>query len=114
MEAFISKSKRFAAALKHIDDGEFGICLECEEPISPKRLAGLPWAGYCLHCQELRDSEEATDTGRAENGRLRPPGRASRQNDPNRPRILSLPFHQASRTGAEPRHLLRHAPVRAG
>jgi hypothetical protein len=85
MEAFISKSKRFAAALKRIDDGEFGICLECEEPISPKRLAGLPWAGYCLHCQELRDSEEATDTGRAENGRLRPPGRASRQNDPNRP-----------------------------
>jgi DnaK suppressor protein len=50
------------AALKRIDNGEFGICLECEEPISPKRLAALPWAGYCLHCQELRDSQEAPDT----------------------------------------------------
>ena len=49
------------AALKRIDDGEFGICLECEEPISPKRLAALPWAGYCLHCQELLDSAAASD-----------------------------------------------------
>jgi len=49
------------AALKRIDNGDFGICLECEEPISPKRLAALPWAGYCLHCQELRDSQEAIE-----------------------------------------------------
>ena len=49
------------AALKRIDDGEFGICLDCEESISPKRLAAVPWAGYCLHCQELHDAQEATD-----------------------------------------------------
>jgi len=52
---------QIGAALKRIDDGEFGICLECEEPISPKRLTALPWAGYCLHCQELRDSQEALE-----------------------------------------------------
>jgi DnaK suppressor protein len=50
------------AALKRIDGGEFGICLDCEEAISAKRLAAVPWAGYCLHCQELHDAEEATDT----------------------------------------------------
>jgi len=50
------------AALKRIDDGEFGICLDCGEAISPKRLAAMPWAGYCLHCQELHDAQEATDT----------------------------------------------------
>ena len=52
------------AALKRIGDGEFGICFDCEEAISPKRLTAVPWAGYCLHCQELLDAQEATDTGK--------------------------------------------------
>ena len=51
------------AALERADDGEFGICLECEESISPKRLAAVPWAAYCLHCQELRDAQYATHAG---------------------------------------------------
>jgi DnaK suppressor protein len=46
------------AALKRIDDGQFGICVDCEEPISAKRLAAVPWAAYCLNCQELRDARE--------------------------------------------------------
>jgi DnaK suppressor protein len=49
------------AALERIDHGEFGMCLECEEPIPTKRLAVVPWAAYCLHCQELRDTRESTD-----------------------------------------------------
>ena len=50
------------AALERIRDGEFGICLDCEEPISPKRLAAVPWAAYCLQCQESHDAQEAADT----------------------------------------------------
>jgi len=50
------------AALKRIVDGEFGICLDCEEVIAPKRLAAVPWAAYCLHCQESHDAQEATNT----------------------------------------------------
>jgi len=46
------------AALERIQDGEFGVCLDCETPISPKRLAALPWAAYCLQCQESRDVDE--------------------------------------------------------
>jgi len=53
--------RQIDAALKRIDDGEFGTCLECEEPISPKRLAAVPWATYCLRCQELDDSRQATE-----------------------------------------------------
>ncbi len=49
------------SALKRIDHGEFGICLECEEPISDKRLTAVPWAAYCLHCQELHDTHETAD-----------------------------------------------------
>jgi DnaK suppressor protein len=53
---------QIGAALKRIDDGEFGKCPECDEPILSKRLAALLGAGSCLHCRELRDSQGATDT----------------------------------------------------
>jgi DnaK suppressor protein len=39
-------------ALHRIEVGQYGICLECEEPISPKRLDAVPWARYCVTCQE--------------------------------------------------------------
>ena len=46
-------------ALKRIDDNTYGICLECEEPISARRLAALPWARYCISCQDARDRANA-------------------------------------------------------
>ena len=49
------------AALERIEDGDFGTCLECEEAISLKRLAAVPWAAYCLHCQEMHDAREAAE-----------------------------------------------------
>jgi DnaK suppressor protein len=39
------------AALERIAGGKYGVCLACHEPISPKRLAALPWAALCLECQ---------------------------------------------------------------
>src|SRR5271157_205821 len=39
-------------ALDRLDSGDYGICLACEQPIAPKRLAALPWARYCVSCQE--------------------------------------------------------------
>jgi DnaK suppressor protein len=49
------------AALQRLDDGTFGICGHCEEEISPKRLAAVPWAPYCIKCQEAADRHEHTD-----------------------------------------------------
>ncbi len=43
------------SALRRIDDGSFGTCLHCEEEISPKRLDALPWAPFCIQCQEQAD-----------------------------------------------------------
>src|SRR5580658_3132899 len=40
-------------ALARVKDGTYGICAECEEPISPKRLQALPWAKFCVRCQEI-------------------------------------------------------------
>ena len=40
-------------ALRRIADEEYGSCLNCEKEINPKRLAAIPWARFCLDCQEL-------------------------------------------------------------
>jgi len=46
-------------ALRRLHDGSFGVCLHCEEEISPKRLAAVPWTAYCIQCQELADKNAA-------------------------------------------------------
>ena len=43
------------AALRRIDEGHFGICMHCEEDISPKRVNAVPWAQFCIQCQEIAD-----------------------------------------------------------
>jgi len=43
------------AALRRIQEGNFGTCLHCEEEISPKRLNAVPWTPYCIGCQEMAD-----------------------------------------------------------
>ena len=45
-------------ALRRIEQGSFGVCLRCEEDISSKRLAALPWTAFCIHCQEIADRRE--------------------------------------------------------
>jgi DnaK suppressor protein len=51
------------AALHRIDEGTFGVCLHCEEDISPKRINAVPWTSYCIQCQEIadRNQEEGTE-----------------------------------------------------
>jgi DnaK suppressor protein len=43
------------AALDRIEEGSFGVCLHCEQDISPKRLAAVPSTAFCIVCQELAD-----------------------------------------------------------
>ena len=43
------------AALRRIEEGSFGTCQECDEDIHPKRLAVVPWATFCIGCQEAAD-----------------------------------------------------------
>jgi len=44
--------REISDALLRLEHGLYGTCLECEEPISPKRLDAVPWARYCVRCQE--------------------------------------------------------------
>ena len=45
--------REISDALQRINTGTYGVCLECEEPISTKRLDAVPWARYCVTCQEM-------------------------------------------------------------
>ncbi|MFO7564406.1 MAG: TraR/DksA C4-type zinc finger protein [Enhygromyxa sp.] len=46
-------------ALRKIDEGSYGECEECEEPISTKRLEARPEAPLCIQCKEAQEKEEA-------------------------------------------------------
>jgi DnaK suppressor protein len=51
-----SQLRNARAALDRIQDGSFGICQRCDENIHSKRLAAVPWAAFCIHCQEAVDN----------------------------------------------------------
>ena len=40
------------AALKRIQDEEYGVCANCQEEMQQKRLEAVPWAKNCINCQE--------------------------------------------------------------
>jgi DnaK suppressor protein len=52
-----SRLREVQAALRRVGDGTFGVCAACDEDISPKRLAAVPWASLCIVCQETADRE---------------------------------------------------------
>jgi DnaK suppressor protein len=57
--ADISRNSRLLreidVAIERLHEGSHGICRHCEEEISPKRLAAIPWAALCITCQEVAD-----------------------------------------------------------
>ncbi len=45
-------------ALERIDDGDYGYCDNCDEPIGVARLRARPVAIFCIECQEEREQRE--------------------------------------------------------
>jgi DnaK suppressor protein len=45
-------------ALRKIDDGSFGVCENCEEPISKRRLEVRPETQLCIRCKEDQERDE--------------------------------------------------------
>ena len=48
-------------ALERIEDESYGTCLHCGELIQPKRLEAVPWAPYCIRCQDRREKGRLKD-----------------------------------------------------
>lgn len=48
----LDEYKRIVKALQMIDDGSYGVCIDCHREISEKRLLSYPNATRCIACQE--------------------------------------------------------------
>ena len=46
-------------ALKRLDDGTFGICLQCSKPITLSRLKAVPYGALCISCQRAKEQQKA-------------------------------------------------------
>jgi len=55
--------REIRGALARMEEGSYGICLSCEQPIPKKRLEAIPWAAYCVRCQEAVDARRAAEGG---------------------------------------------------
>jgi len=43
------------AALQRIEDGTYGICQNCGQPIGAERLEALPWTTRCIDCKRREE-----------------------------------------------------------
>lgn len=53
-------------AIERIDSGEFGICEDCGEEISEKRLKAVPYSTLCVDCKEKQEIEMKNAQDRAD------------------------------------------------
>ena len=56
LSRYASLLRDLRSAMDRLSDGTYGLCVDCEEPIPPRRLAAVPWAARCLSCQEERET----------------------------------------------------------
>ena len=52
-EKEFKKLRLVEEAIEKLDEGQYGICLECEELISEERLTVVPFASHCVGCLEI-------------------------------------------------------------
>lgn len=46
--------KHITQAISQIDNGTYGICLICGQPIKRERLNAAPFSSHCVHCVDER------------------------------------------------------------
>ena len=51
-ELVVRHVQRLSTALRRLHDGEYGVCANCAESISPARLQALPEVHTCVRCQD--------------------------------------------------------------
>ena len=49
---------RIITALEMLEDGVYGICMDCDGKISERRLRSYPNATRCVSCQEALEDQE--------------------------------------------------------
>ena len=49
------RARDIRAALQRLEEGTYGVCVECDSAITLKRINAVPWTPYCLECQDTVD-----------------------------------------------------------
>jgi DnaK suppressor protein len=50
-------------AIRRLDEGAYGRCSNCGQTISMQRLEAIPWARFCIDCQELAEKGMLSEDG---------------------------------------------------
>jgi RNA polymerase-binding transcription factor DksA len=50
-ELLVERVNRLSDALRRLREGVYGVCIECDEPVSPARLRAMPEVETCVGCQ---------------------------------------------------------------
>ena len=50
-----STAQQIDQALGRIEDGSYGLCLNCGTLLNEKRMSAIPWSRHCVECQELAE-----------------------------------------------------------
>jgi len=60
-DAEVDEYRRIVSALSKIHEGQYGLCVDCGNPISEKRLQLFPDTTRCLACQEAFEAQSGQD-----------------------------------------------------
>jgi DnaK suppressor protein len=63
-DMLLERVHRLSAALDRLSEGEYGVCVECAEPIAPARLEAVPEVQTCVRCQAGLERLGRTDRSR--------------------------------------------------
>jgi len=55
------KLKQVEVALKKVEDGEYGICEQCEQEILETRLEIMPYTEFCIQCLSEMEKQTSLD-----------------------------------------------------
>lgn len=59
----VERLREVDEALTRIERGEYGHCEECGDDIPAKRLQAIPWARFCVPCQERLSNHSMAGVG---------------------------------------------------
>lgn len=54
----LAEYNRITKAIEMLNEGTYGICVDCDGPISEKRLKSFPNSTRCISCQEAYEEQQ--------------------------------------------------------
>lgn len=112
MEMESETLRQIDEAISRLDEGTYGLCIDCDEAISEARLKALPFATVCRDCQAQREDDEAVRNARPSRFFEDGPAPAPRERRNDKPSKFTAPVRPAPAPAAETRTIRAGKPAR--